>query len=277
MPASLKSNLIMEVYQLLTAVFHRFIKDHCSTHACALAFSTLLALVPLFAVVVSTLSMFPVFESWLLVLEEFTYQHFVPTAGETIRTHLHQFSERTRELTAAGVILLLLTALLLLSTIEEVLNKIWRVHRGRSPVQRVLAYWAVITLGPVLIGASLSLSTHLLTAANASQETRSILLIWLPFIFETAAFTVLYIVMPNRSIRLVNGVAAGLIAAVFFEISKLGFSYFIVNVASYEVIYGTLATIPVFLIWLYLSWMVILLGAEFCAFLEERYPALDDV
>ena len=264
------TNPISEVLEFVTSIISRFGRDQCPTNASALAFTTLLALVPLAAVVFSTLSVFPVFEDWLEKLEIFIYQNFVPTAGDAVKVHLQEFTTKTRELTSLGVVMLVVTALLLLSTIEETFNKIWRVKKGRRLIQRVMAYWAVLTLGPVLIGASLSVSTDFLGTILATEMAGSTTVTWLPFLFEVVAFTILYTMMPNCSVRLIHGLAGGVVATIFFEMSKLGFTFFMANMGSYEVIYGALATIPAFLIWLYLSWLVILLGAEFTAVLGEE-------
>ncbi len=248
-------------------VGRRFLEDHCQTNASALAFATLLAVVPLAAVVFSSLSMFPVFEQWAAAVEEFVYQNFVPAAGAVVREHLQRFAGQTGRLTVFGLVFLLLSALMLLYTIEDTFNRIWRIHRGRALIQRVLAYWAVLTLGPLLMGASLSLSSYLISLAVAS-EARSRFLEMLPFVFEVLAFVLLYTVVPNCVVRLRHAAVGGAVAAVLFEFSKRGFALFVLNFSSYEVVYGALATIPIFLIWIYLSWLLILFGAEVTAALS---------
>jgi membrane protein len=266
---------ISKVWRLITRVARRFWDDHCQTNASALSFATLLALVPLAAVVFSTLSIFPVFERLAAAAEEFVYRNFVPTAGDVIRTHVQQFTQQTGRLTAVGLVFLFISALLLLFTIEETLNKIWRVERGRGLVQRVLAYWAVLTLGPLLMGASLSLTSFFVSTTIMSEQgslaaARGAFLSVLPFVFEVLAFVMLYVVVPNRKIRFPHALAGGVVAAVLFEGTKRGFTLFLLNFDSYEVIYGALASIPIFFVWIFLSWLVVLIGAEVTATLGEQ-------
>lgn len=262
--------ILAPVKGFMVALGRRFFADRCLRSASALSFATLLALVPLAMVVFSSLSMFPVFESWGERLQDFIYRNFVPTAGDVIRDHLEQFAGTTGRLTAVGLTALLLSALLLLSTIEEAFNDIWHVHRGRSLVQRVLAYWTVLTLGPLLMGASLSLTSYLLSLSPFSDQADSIFLLVLPFVFEVLAFMLLYLVVPNCTTRLRDALIGGVVAALLFEFTKRGFALFVLSFSSYEVIYGALATIPIFLIWIYLSWIVILVGAEVTVTLSGR-------
>ncbi len=266
--------LLRLLWRFLARVMRRFWADHCQTNASALAFTTLLVLVPLAAVVFAALSIFPVFERFAVELEEFVYRNFVPAAGDVIRAYLNEFTDRAGSLTAVGLIFLIISAILLLVTVEETLNKIWRVERGRGLVQRVLAYWAVLTLAPLLIGVSLSLTSELVSAALAPThgvltQARRIFFAILPFVFEVAAFVLLYLVVPNRTVGFRHALLGGVIAAVLFELTKRGFALFVLNFENYQVIYGALASIPIFLIWIYLSWLVILLGAEVTAALDE--------
>ena len=264
--------------QLKTFVYlvgRRYVGDRCTRHAAGLSFTTLLALVPLTAVMVSSLSMFPVFESWSKELEEFIYRNFVPTAGDVIQHHLQQFSEQAGKLTAVGLIFVLVTALMLLVSIEESFNDIWQVDRGRPIGQRVLSYWAMLTLGPLLLGGSLSLTSYVVSLAGQTNgiviyPVKHFVLVWLPVVLEALAFTLLYLILPNCTVKLRHALIGGAIAAILFEITKGGFTWFVVNVASYEVVYGTLATIPIFLIWIYLSWLVVLIGAVVVALLPDR-------
>lgn len=235
-------------------------------NAAALAYATLLALVPLVTVAFSALSMFPVFGDWATSLETFVYKNFVPAAGDVIQDHLQRFTEHTGRLTAIGLIFLVVTALLLLFTIEETFNEIWHVKESRSITQRVLSYWAVLTLGPLLVGASLSLSSYLLSLTLMSDQAvlaqaQSYLLSALPFVFVGLAFVLMYMVVPNCEVRLMHAVIGGIVAAMLFELSKRAFAWFVLNFTSYQVIYGALATIPIFLIWIYISWLVVLIGA----------------
>jgi len=262
---------IRSTFNLVRGTFKRFFEVHCETNASALAFSTLLAMVPLAAVVFASFSLFPEFESWSRKVEEFVYRNFVPAAGDVIQSYLREFAGQAGKLTAVGLVFLIVSALLLLFTIEDTFHRIFRVERRRSIIQRMLAYWAVLTLAPLLIGASLSLSSYLISvAARSDQVVQNRLLGWLPLVFELMAFVLLYTVAPNKSVRLRHAFTGALLAAILFEASKQGFAYFVLNFRSYEVIYGALATIPIFLVWIYLSWLVVLVGAVLVAELGDR-------
>ncbi len=239
----------------------------------ALAYTTLLAVVPLITVVFSALSLFPVFQEWSTTVEAFVFDNFVPASGEVINTYIQQFRGQVGKLTLFGLVTLLLTSLMLLSTIENALNKIWRVATGRSPGQRLLVYWTLLTLGPILVVASLAVSSYLLATELMSGVVESasgtrMLFKALPFLFEFCSFVLLYYVVPNREIRLAHAAFGAVVAVILFEIAKVGFTWYVTDFNSFEVIYGALGVIPVFLIWIYISWLVILAGARYAARLE---------
>ena len=249
--------------QLLT----RFMDHRCLRIAGSLAFTTLLALVPLFAVVFSVMSSFPVFQEWATLLEDFIYQNFVPATGDVVQETVSQFLQQTGKLTAIGLVFLMLGALLLLASIEDAFNDIWQLQKGRKLLQRLLVYWAVLTLGPILIGSSLSLSSYFiaLSAQTDFSNATTLLLTFLPFLFEILAFLLLYIAVPNCSVKFNHALFGGFVAAVLFELAKATFTIYVTGFKTYEVIYGALATIPIFLIWIYVSWLVILFAAELVA------------
>lgn len=252
----------------------RLQQDKCMRVAAALSFTTLLALVPLITVVFSMLSVFPVFEQWTGSFEDFMYRNFVPAAGDIVRENLTRFTQQAGKLTAIGLIVLLLSALFLLATVEDNFNEIWRVQRGRSVFQRLLVYWAVISLGPLLIVASLSVSSYVLSLPflpdqKTYQGFASHLLPVLPPLLETIAFVLFFMAMPNCAVRFRDALAGGIVAVVLFECAKKGFAIYVLNFRSYEVIYGALATIPIFLVWIYVSWLVVLVGAHVTAVLPD--------
>lgn len=238
--------------------------------AASLAYTTLLALVPLATVVFSTLSLFPVFEEWVGIAESFIFANFVPSAGAVVHEYLEGFSSKVGGLTAIGLISLLLTALLLLATIENALNSIWGVKAGRRTAQRIMVYWTLLTLGPLMIIASLAITSFLIS--SALQETNGgasggleYVVPVLPFLLEVVAFVMLYYLVPNYRTRFSHALIGALIAAVLFEVAKIGFTWYLSTFDSFEVIYGALGVIPIFLIWIYISWLVILIGARYAA------------
>ena len=263
-------------------VFRRFNEDRCFRVASALSFTTVLALVPLVTVIFSMLSLFPVFEKWSGSLENFMFNNFVPAAGDVVKGYLHEFSDSAGKLTVVGLLFLLISSLFLLSTIEDAFNDIWRVRKGRKVFQRLMVYWAVITLGPMLIIMSLSMSSTLLSMSVFSTQSivaglTQFLLRYLPILLELGAFMLFYHAIPNVDIRFRHAFIGGIIATVLFELAKLGFGYYILNFNSYQLIYGALATIPIFLLWVYLSWLVLLIGALVAAVYHDKTRPIDDV
>lgn len=255
-------------------VYRHFYEERCFRVAAALSYTTLLAIVPLFTVVVSILSVFPMFDNWSETLEEQMFATFVPTAGDVVRSYLDQFTEQAGRLTAVGLVALLVSSLLLLSTVEDAFNDIWRIHRGRSYFQRLMVYWSVITLGPILITISLSMSSTLLSITVFSREwiladATRYLLGYLPILFELGAYLLFYMAIPNTRVRMRHALIGALVATVLFEMAKLGFGFYILNFRSYQLIYGALATIPIFFVWIYLSWLVMLVGAVITAALRS--------
>ena len=271
---SIKTHLL-QLFELPIAVLKRFRSDRLTRHAAALAFSSLLALAPMLAIAFAMLSLFSSFEQLGSTLQDFMYQFLVPTAGEDLRQYLDQFAGQAGKLTVVSLVLFLLTALLLLSTIEQSFNDIWRVEKGRRLSAKVTVYWALLSLGPLLMGASLAISTYLLslTVANGvhfSQQIQSVGVALLPFLFEILAFLLLYLVMPNVRVRFVHALVGAFVASLLFELTKRIFALYIVNFDSYQIIYGALSTLPIFLVWIYLSWVVALIGAEVVAVFQER-------
>lgn len=264
-----------QLLHFLKRVYARFYQDRCFRVASALSFTTLLALVPLVTVIFSMLSLFPVFEQWSGSVEAFLFQNFVPAAGDTVKDYLHQFSDQAGKLTAVGLVILLLSSLLLLATIEDAFNDIWRVHRGRVLFQRLLVYWAVITLGPLLITVSLSMSSTLLSMRAFSDQSLIVgatqfLLRYLPILFELGAFVLFYKAIPNTEVKFSHALVGGTVATILFELAKMGFAFYILNFRSYQLIYGALSTIPIFFVWVYLSWLVMLIGAVVASTLKTE-------
>jgi membrane protein len=247
-----------------------FREDRSFESAAALSYTSLLALVPLLTVMLGVISAFPVFDRWADELEAYIFTNFVPAAGDVVREHLHDFVERSAGLTGAGTIFLIATAILLMSTIERSLNRIWRVKAPRRPVNRLVIYWAVLTLGPLLMGASLVVTSYLAASPGLAPEAvrgvvQEILFQLMPFTVALVAFALIFIVVPNRRVLWRHAMAGALLSAILFELAKGAFVWYVTNFPTYERLYGALATIPLFLVWIYLSWVVVLLGASVAA------------
>lgn len=272
---------LLTMIKFIKRLLIRFKQDRCTHHAAALSFSSLLALAPLIVIAFALLSVFAPLESMGKSLETFIYQYLVPDAGLDIRAYLDSFAQKARSLTAIGLFAFLLTAVVLLYNIEESLNVIWKSQTRRSLVRRFTIYWTMLTLGPILMGAGLSLSTYALSLnvldiVNEVASIKSFLLKVLPIFFGFIAFSMLYIIMPNHRIKWRHALIGGIVAAILFEITKRLFAMFILNFNNYEIIYGTLATLPIFLIWIYLSWIVTLIGAEIIAVLGESNDKFEE-
>jgi len=271
---SLKTKLI-QILDVPIAVVKRFKSDRLPRHAAALAFSSLLALAPMMAIALALFSLFAGTEQMGTSLEDFIYKFLVPAAGNDVKTYLDQFSEQAGRLTALGLFTFFLTAVLLLSNIESSFNDIWRVKKGRSMSSKLTVYWTMVTGGPLMMGASLTISGYLLTLAAGSvdgyaEQVTSVGVVMLPFLLEMMAFLLLYLVMPNVRVSLMHALVGAFVAVCLFELTKFGFQFYISNFANYEVVYGALSTLPVFLIWVYLSWVVALFGAEVVAVLQQK-------
>lgn len=247
----------------------RFVDDRCFETAGSLSYTTVFALVPLSAVAFGVMSAFPVFQQWTQELSDFVFSSFVPDAARTVESYLQEFTASVSKLTVAGVLALIASAALTLSSIETTFNRIWRVKAPRPKLTRFLVYWTVLTLGALLAGAALAFSSYLYAVAGAGAAAYGERLIrWAPTLVELAGFTAAYLVIPNRRVSWRNGLAGGLLATTLFELSKYGFALYLRNVPSYQQIYGALAAIPIFLLWIYVGWLVVLLGASFAASLS---------
>jgi len=269
---ALPLRVLREAAEFVAATARHFIDSRSLQTAGSLTFTTLLALVPLITVALALSTAFPVFDEAIGAFQGYVVEHFLPDASgvNMIADQISAFTQKAGRLTAIGLGFLAITAVMLMLTIDEVLNRVFRVQRRRPLAQRLLMYWSVLTLGPILIGASISMTSFVVGASlgvlDLGEFTEAALRL-LPFVFTLAAFTWLYIVVPYRRIELAHALAGGLVASVIFELAKRGFALYVSNFASYSMIYGAFATLPIFLLWLYLSWLVVLLGATISAML----------
>lgn len=258
-----------KAWPFLAFLFSRFVEDRCVLAAAALSYTSLLAFVPVMAIVFSAFAIFPGLDATREAAMGAVFDNFAPHMEGTIKDAVSGFAENARRVTAFGFLVLFATGVMLLSMIEKTFNQIWRVTTARKLVPRLLAYWAVMTLGPVLVGTGLSVSGYLYTATEWLGSTRAEelrpFLRFLPFLFETLALGLLYIAIPNRDVSLRHALAGGIVAAVLFETAKKGFGIYLSSFANYEAIYGALAAIPVFLVWMYISWLAVLAGGLFAA------------
>lgn len=253
-------------------VVRHFFEDDCTYRASALAFTTLLAIVPLMSVLLSILSSFPVFHTFREPVQDFIFSNFVPATGKVLQSYLVQFSNQVSQLSTTGVTFLVVTAILLLVTIENAMNQIWRVSVPRGGVSAFLLYWTILSLAPVLLGLSLVASSYVLSMPYIqAHQPPSFLWEGLPFLLSFLGFSFLYIIVPNCRIKIANGLWGGLAAATLFETAKQGFAWYLTRYNSYQLLYGAFAIIPIFFIWIYWVWVVTLVGAEISYALSMSY------
>jgi membrane protein len=232
----------------------------------SLTFTTVLALVPVITIALAIFTAFPLFSSFRSSVESYFLTSLMPKGiSNTILGYLTQFATKATRLSAVGGVALMLTAFMTVATIDHAFNQIWRVKRVRPWMQRVLVYWAIITLGPLLIGISISLTTYAIAATGdvvgSVPMLRSTFSIFVSLVFTTLAFTLLYVAIPNRTVSWRDAAVGGLFAGIIFEIAKRLFTIFIVKFPTYKAVYGALAAVPIFLLWIYLSWYITLIGA----------------
>ena len=250
-------------------VKRQFVARRGLQNASSLAYTTLLSIVPLVGVLFSFFGNYPVFREIVENVQDFVFVSFVPGFGfgGTIQKYLIGFSVNASKLTATGIVLLVIIALMMMSTIESALNHIWNVMTRRNAVARFTVYWSILTVGPILVGfglysTSYLLATPVISSVDSALMLKSRVLTITPFITSSVAFTLMYILVPNCRVNRRYAAIGGVIAALLFELAKYGFGSYIKAVPTYQAIYGAVAVIPIFLIWIYVSWLIVLLGAQ---------------
>jgi len=269
----------------LRYLLERFKEDRIIVYSGYLSFVSLLSIVPLLAVIFSVFSLFPVFQDWRGEVESFVFKNFVPTLGEAIQGYLVRFVENATKMTSLGLVVLFLVALLLISSIDHTLNHIWRVRKNRRKLVSFSIYWVVLTLGPVLIGTSLLTTSYLLSLTGFEEDTqlavRKMFLAFLPYLASFSSFLLIYLLVPHTRVHFWSALSGAMIASVLFEISKSAFALYFIHFPVYKDIYGALAIIPLLFVWVFISWVVILVGAQVAASLdgfldEQKTPAYQE-
>ncbi|MDR9892073.1 virulence factor BrkB family protein [Pseudenterobacter timonensis] len=248
----------------LKLLWHRIDEDNMTTLAGNLAYVSLLSLVPLVAVIFALFAAFPMFTEVSLQLRHFVFANFMPATGDIIQRYIEQFVANSSKMTAVGACGLIVTALLLMYAIDSALNTIWRSKKTRPKVYSFAVYWMILTLGPLLAGASLAISSYLLSLRWASELNTVIdnVLRLFPLILSWLTFWLLYSVVPTTRVPNRDAVVGALVAAMLFELGKKGFALYITMFPSYQLIYGVLAVVPILFVWVYWTWCIVLLGAE---------------
>lgn len=249
-------------------VARRYRDDETSLAASSLAYTALLSLVPFMSVLVTVFSAMPLFDNASQTLQDFIFQNFVPASGEVIQGYISQFVEKARGLTVSMSLAVFVTSILMMHTMEKALNRTFDCEPSGSLMKKVTLYWTALTLGPLLIGGGIAMSS-VIFKYSALASTKTLLLKILPILSSAIGFFVIYLFVPNRKINWKCALIGALFAAICFELAKKGFALYVTTVPSYQKIYGALASIPLFLIWTFLSWNIILLGGTITATLES--------
>ncbi|MBI3729513.1 MAG: YihY family inner membrane protein [Burkholderiales bacterium] len=259
-----------QILNLFKFALQRLQEGRLPQVAGSLTFTTVLALVPILTVAFAIFTAFPLFNTFRTSLEAYFIQSLMPKGiSNTILGYLTQFATKATRVSAISGVALMVTAITTMAMIDKSFNQIWQVKRSRPALQRLLVYWAIVTLGPLLVGVSISSTSYLFTATSGVVGS-------VPFLgavfytltsiaFTTGAFTLLYLVVPNRSVEWRDAAWGGLFAAVAFEIAKRIFASFVIQFPTYTIVYGALAAVPLFLVWIYVSWLIILIGAVIAA------------
>ena len=268
-------NIIRGYFVYLLGRFH---EDRILYYSGYLSYVTLLSMVPLLAVIFSFFSIFPFFEKLKEEVEEFVFSNFMPALGDAVQEQILSFVENATRMTPLGLLVLLIVAVLLLSSIDHTLNQIWHVRKNRGLIVSYSIYLVVLISSPVLLGTSLAATSYLVSLRGieegAALSVIKLLLASLPFIGSFLFFLLLYIIVPHTKVHFWSAVSGAMIATLLFEISKSAFALYFINFPVYQVIYGALAVIPLLFIWVFISWVVVLVGAQIAAsldgFLEEQ-------
>ena len=255
-------------FQFILFIFRRFEADRCREQAGSLTYTTLFAVVPMLTVFLVIISSIKALEPARQQLQQLIYSNFLPKSTIAFDKALDAFTDKSSNLTVIGVIFLFVTTVLMLTSIETVFNRIWRVKETRTGLVGFMRYWTIISLGPILLGSAFVISStvasmNILSNNFAGYQVDGAFLLWMiSFSLTIVGFFILYWTIPNRVVPIFSAVIAACFSASIFEILKRLFSWVMSNFTSYEIVYGAFAAVPIFLLWIYLSWNIILLGVE---------------
>lgn len=238
-----------------------------------LSYVSLMSLVPLMVVALSIATAFPIFADIHQSVEQFVYDNFVPTASGVVQDYLSSFVTNASKMSAVALSFLFFVALLLISAIDKTLNKIWQTTKKRRIITSFSMYWMILTLGPILVGGSIAITSYIVSLVSLGVEDSfgisSLFFRLLPLFSSMAAFVLLYMLVPNKAVPFKFAITGAFVAAVFFELAKKSFAIYLTAFPSYQAIYGALAVIPILFLWVYLSWIIVLAGALITASLQE--------
>jgi len=261
-------------FTLLRRVIRRLGGVGWTRAAGSLAFTTILGIVPLATVAFVFVAQFPIFQDFLRVLENYLLRYTLPeTASTLVRTYVVGLASEAASLKGMWILFVIVTAVLVVDSVESEINEIWRINKKRPILRRVLVYTAGVTAGPVLVGAAIvSIRWIIALSVSAVALNKSDIAAFahiMTFLLAVAAFTLLYVLAPARKVLWRHGLIGGLLAAAAFEITRAVFTWYVANSPTYEILYGALAAVPIFMLWVFVFWMIVLAGAAVTASIAE--------
>lgn len=251
----------------------RFQENKLSVYAGHLTYSTMLAIVPLVMVIFSIFAAFPIFDEATADLKTFIYDNFAPNAGNMVQEYLDLFVSNSKKMGLISTLGLVVVAIMLIAKIDESLNEMWHKRKDRSLVLSFVLYTLILIFAPILTGLSIAISSYIFSLEIFSEDgmfsfsTR--LLAFAPFVLTWLLFTMVYLIVPNTPVKFRHAACGAIFGAIFFTLGKQVFVWYITTFPSYQAIYGALAVIPIMILWINLSWLVVLLGGQFAAVLSE--------
>ncbi len=258
--------------QVVKSIFKQCIDDRCPQIAASLAYATLLALIPLTVLVYKVYTTAFIDPVWQMKAQEFVFESLSPTTAEQVRQYLFDSAIHASSINLIGFFMLLISVVIMMYTIDTALNSIWKINTPRYLIRRFFVYLALLIFGPLAISFSLFVTTYIvsfpLIASILGESVDKGLFNWLPFVVLWAAFTMLYKWIPDCKVRWLHAFAGATFAVCLFEIAKAGFTLYVSYFPGYELLYGALAAIPLLLIWIYLTWLIVLIGAEIAHFMQ---------
>ncbi|NQY87494.1 MAG: virulence factor BrkB family protein [Colwellia sp.] len=244
-----------------------------------LSYVSLMSLVPLMVVALSIATAFPIFAEIHQSVEQFVYDNFVPTASDVVQQYLSSFVDNASKMSAVAISFLFIVALLLISAIDKTFNNLWKVTKKRRVITSFSMYWMILTLGPLLVGASIAITSYIVSLVSLGIDDSfgltSLFFRLLPLLSSLAAFVLLYMLVPNTRVPFKYALSGALVAAILFEFAKKIFAAYLTAFPSYQAIYGALAIIPILFLWVYLSWLIVLGGALITVSLQEYELEVD--
>lgn len=261
----------------LLSFFHflsnRLKKEQLQVVAGYLSYVSLMSLVPLMVVALSVATAFPIFADIHQSVEQLVYDNFMPTASDVVQKYLSSFVDNASKMSAVAISFLFFAALLLISSIDKTFNNIWQVTQKRRVITSFSMYWMILTLGPILVGASIAITSYIVSLVTTGVEDSfgitDKLFRLLPLMSSMAAFILLYMLVPNKPVPFKFAFSGALVAAILFEVAKKIFAEYIAAFPSYQAIYGALSIVPILFLWVYLSWLIVLGGAVITVSLQE--------